>query len=333
MSSSNRPRIAIVGAGRIAFNFHLPSQAYLAQSGRSELAAICDVNQEAAAKAAKQFGAKAVYHDIDEMLKQEKPDGVVVLTRTVDMEQAAGSVLRKGFPVLMEKPPGESSRQCRSMIAAAKAGRAKNMVAFNRRFCPVIVQGKKELLKRAPLKGASALMYRHLRDEDDYFYGTGIHSLDALRYLGGDIDSVETTDEPVAKGERPVFTLVINYKNGSSGTLVVRPQAGVQLERYELFAHNTVALIRAGVGWLLDSPGSCTIYENNKQIRISDALAPYRRFDKKLKSAAVSGFFGENAHFVDALRGKAKFAPSLEESLQTVEIAEAVQAGKNWKRK
>jgi hypothetical protein len=92
-------------------------------------------------------------------------------------------------------------------------------------------------------------------------------------------------------------------------------------------------LIHAGVGWLLDSPGSCTIYENNKAVRISDALAPYRRFDKKLKSAAVSGFLGENAHFVNALRGKAEFSPNLEESLQTVEISETVQAGKNWKRR
>jgi predicted dehydrogenase len=331
--SSHRPRIAVVGAGRMAFDYHLPSQAYLAHSGRSELVAICDINPEAAARAAKKFHPKNIYHDIDEMLGAAKPDGVVVITRTKDMANVAGKILRRGFPVLMEKPPGESSRECRSMIAAAKAGKAKSMVAFNRRFCPVIVQGKAELLKRGPIKGASARMYRHLREEPDYFYGTGIHSLDALRYLGGDIDVIENQAKPVAKGERPVYTLVIGYKNGTSGTLVIRPQAGVQLERYELFAHNTVALIHAGVGWLIDTPGSCSIYENNKPVRISDALAPYRRFQKKLKNAAVSGFFGENAHFVDALRGKAEFTPSLEESLQSVEIAETVQAGKNWKRK
>ena len=91
--------------------------------------------------------------------------------------------------------------------------------------------------------------------------------------------------------------------------------------------------MRAGVGWLIDAPGTCEIFENGKPVRISNALAPYRRFEKKLRYAAASGFFGENAHFVDALRGKASFTPSLEESLQSVEIAEAVQAGKNWKRR
>jgi predicted dehydrogenase len=333
MPSSNRPRLAVIGAGRMAFSVHLPSQHYLARAGRSELAAICDLNQEAAAKAAKVFGAKAAYHDIDEMLNKEKPDGVVVLTRVVDTACVAGHVLRRGYPVLMEKPPGESSRECRAMIKAAKAGRAKSMVAFNRRFCPVLVQGKAEMRKRAPLKGASALMYRHLRSEDDFFYGTGIHSLDALRFLGGDMNSIETHAKPLVKGERPAFTLVIGYKNGTSGTLVIRPQAGASIERYEIFGHNTVALIRAGVGWLIDAPGTCEIFENNKPVRIADALAPFKRFDKKLKYAAASGFFGENAHFVDALHGKAQFTPSLEESLQSVEIAEAVQAGRNWKRK
>lgn len=295
------------------------------------LSAICDLDQALAAKAAKQFGIGAVYGDIDTMLRAERPDGVVVITPLAVTHRVAGQVLRQGYATLLEKPPGKSVRDCRAIIAAAKVGRARNMVAFNRRFCPVLVQGKAETLKRGPVKGAAGRMYRHKRTDDDFFYGTGIHSLDALRSLAGDIRTVETDRRALAKGECPAFTLLIGFASGASGTLAIRPQAGVQLERYEVFAPQTVTLINAGVGWLIDRPGSCELYEANARVKLPDALAPYRKFKGALAEAAAGGFYGENAHFVEALRGRAAFTPTVEESLQSVQIAEAVQSGRNWR--
>jgi myo-inositol 2-dehydrogenase / D-chiro-inositol 1-dehydrogenase len=331
--NSSVPRIVVIGAGRMANDFHLPSLQHLASIGRCELAAICDVNSAASAAAAKKFGAGASYADYNDMLRSEKPDGVVVITPLPVTEPVASAVLRQGYPVIMEKPPGDSSRACRKIIAAARKLRRRNMVAFNRRYCPVIVQGKEEAAKRGTIKGASALMYRHKREDDKFFLGTGIHSLDALRYLGGDIESVENDARMLARGERPAFTVRIGYANGSAGTLVIRPQAGVQLERYEVFSTGCVTLIRAGVGWLVDTPGSCTLYENNREIRLPDPLKPYARFKGDLHTAAVGGFYGEEARFVAALRGEEPFSPTVEESLQSVEIVEAAQAGRNWKRR
>jgi predicted dehydrogenase len=269
------------------------------------------------------------------MLKAEKPDGVIVVVPVKFTASVASAVLSQGFPVFLEKPPGASPRECRQIIAASKKGKAPSVVAFNRRHCPVLVQGKTEVLKRGGIKGASALMYRFNRDDDDFFYGTGIHSLDALRYLGGDIDRVELDHRTLARGVRPVYTLIISYKNGGVGTLSIRPQSGAHLERYEILGENAIAFVRAGVGWLLDAPGSCTLYDKNTLIPLPDPLKkkPFAKANAKLKSAVAGGFFGENAAFVDALSGKAKFQPSAEESLQSVEIAQAVQSGKSWKRR
>ncbi len=333
MAKHNRPRIAVIGAGHMPCDFHLPSQQHLAKIGRSDLAAICDINADTAARAAKEFGIPAVYTDVNTMLRTEKPDGVIVVVPVKFTARVASQVLAAGFPVFLEKPPGASSRECRQIIAAAKKSRKPNVVAFNRRHCPVIVQGKAEILKRGKIKGASALMYRHRREDDDFFYGTGIHSLDALRYLGGDIDRVELDHRTVGKGERPVYTLIVSYKNGGVGTLEIRPQSGAHLERYEIFGTEAIAFVNAGVGWLLDAPGSCTLYDQNKAVKLPNPLAAHAKAKGKLASAIAGGFFGENEAFVNALRGEGAFTPSVEESIQSVEIAESVQAGKSWKRR
>jgi predicted dehydrogenase len=333
MALTSLPRIAVIGAGRMAQEFHLPSQQALVKSRRSVLTSICDLDSRAAAKAAKAFGIPAVYSDIDEMLRTEKPDGVVVIVPVKFTARVASRVLRQGFPVLMEKPPGASPRECRQIIAAAAKSKTPNMVAFNRRFCPVLVQGKAEIVKRGAIKGASGRMYRHLRDDSDFFYSTGIHTLDALRFLGGDIDRVELDRRTVASGERPVYTLIISYANGGVGTLSIRPQIGAQLERYELFGERAVALIHAGVGWLLDTPGSCALYDNNKRVKLPNPQPELARARGPLKTAIAGGFFGENEAFVNALRGGGDFSPSVEDSLQSVEIVHAVQAGKNWRRR
>src|SRR5690349_569560 len=94
---SDRPRIAVIGAGRMAFQYHLPSQQHLARTGKSTLAAVCDLNQELAAKAAKQFGIGAVYSDVDTMLRAERPDGVLVLTPLPVTHRVASKVLRQGY--------------------------------------------------------------------------------------------------------------------------------------------------------------------------------------------------------------------------------------------
>jgi len=211
------------------------------------------------------------------------------------------------------------------------AGRTPHMVAFNRRRCPVLVQGKEAIAKRGATKGASARMYRHLRAEDGYVYGTGIHSIDALRYLGGEIERLETEMQTFKGDKKPSYTLHLGYKNSAHGTLTIRPESGVQLERYDLFGQEAVALIYAGVGWLVDAPGRCELYVENKLVTLPDPIAKFRKLKDPLPDAVGGGFYGEDEAFIQYLHGKAKLTPTLAESLPSVQIAEAAQAGKRWR--
>lgn len=332
--NSNRPRIAVVGCGRMAAKVHLPSLAHLGATKQCDLAAACDLNAQAAAETATRFGFAQAYADLDTMLEAERPDGVVVLTQTSVMARVAGRVLRKGYPVMLEKPPGQSSKECRSLVRAAAAGKrggVKHMVAFNRRFCPFVVQAH-ALMAGAKTQGASGLMYRAGRRDAD-FWTTAIHSIDALRYLGGDMAEVET-ERVVLPGDKAAsFIMRIAYASGGAGTLSIRPVAGVRLEEYDLFAANRVARVRFCMGWPHDEPGGCRLYEGDRQLPVADALKPFAKLrgKKDLFAAIQAGFYGENAAFVHALATGAPMGPSLAESLASVEIGEAMQAGRRWK--
>jgi len=101
------------------------------------------------------------------------------------------------------------------------------------------------------------------------------------------------------------------------GTLCVRPQSGVQIERYEAFGEQTTALIQAGVGWLVDKPGNCAVYHAGKPVRLPDPLKPYRGFTGQVYSAATGGFYGSEATFIESLRTGKELSPTLAESLRT----------------
>ncbi|HYE07022.1 MAG TPA: Gfo/Idh/MocA family oxidoreductase [Planctomycetota bacterium] len=330
MSIRSRPRVVVIGAGYISWLYHLRSVQHLAARGRCTFAAICDLDATLAARAARTFAAQRWYTDVDTMLSAEKPDGVVVITPIAATARVAGAVLRRGYPVLMEKPPGGSSRECRQLIRAAASTRAPNCVSFNRRFSPVLAQGRDAVRAYGPVKGASARMFRRGRPDPLFFLQTGIHSLDALRHLGGEIAKVAMDRRVMGTDQRPAYALIITYENGAMGTLEVRPEAGLDLERYELFGADSVAIMRSGMGHLIDRPGSCDVYRDGKAVRLPDPLAPFRRMDAKLHEAASGGFYGAQAHFVDALRTGGRLSPTVEESLRSVEIAEAVQAGRDW---
>ena len=91
--------IAIIGAGGIANNVHLPS---LAQIEEANLLAVCDLREEKARKAAEKYGIPSVYTSMYEMFEKEELDGVFVLVEPDRLFRAANDCLSAGLNVMME---------------------------------------------------------------------------------------------------------------------------------------------------------------------------------------------------------------------------------------
>jgi predicted dehydrogenase len=125
-------RAAILGAGLISGKKHIP--AFLRLQGQVELAALCDVNAEAAEKVCKNVGIPRHYTDLSELLAREKPDLIDICTPPRTHAPLAIQALRAGCNVMIEKPMAMTVDECDAIIAAAQESGAKVCVAHSDLF-------------------------------------------------------------------------------------------------------------------------------------------------------------------------------------------------------
>jgi len=123
-------KIGVVGAGGIARGAHFPNLVKKQQSGEIEFAGISDVNGEAAAAAASEFGAARSMTDYRELLPLV--DAIMICIPTHLHAEIAVAALREGKSVFCEKPLARTMEQADAMIEAQ--GSAALQVGFVRHF-------------------------------------------------------------------------------------------------------------------------------------------------------------------------------------------------------
>jgi len=137
-SMSKKLRIGIIGCGGIANNKHMPALSKL--SDKCEMVAFCDIIEERAVKAAKEYGTPdaKVYTDYNELLKDDSIDVVHVLTPNVAHCPITVAAFEAGKHVLCEKPMAHSTEDARKMIEAWKKSGKKFTIGYQNRFRPEV---------------------------------------------------------------------------------------------------------------------------------------------------------------------------------------------------
>jgi predicted dehydrogenase len=143
-------RVGVVGAGVIAQVMHLH---YLAElDDRFDVAAVCDLDREAARACAERYGIPGVFTDWRELLAHPL-DAVMVLT-SGSHAPIAEAAARAGRHVFVEKPMCFSAAEGRAMVAAAEAAGVVLMVGYPKRYDPAFARMREEA---ARLDGARLL--------------------------------------------------------------------------------------------------------------------------------------------------------------------------------
>lgn len=313
-------RIAVVGAGGIAQRYHLPSLKRLLEEDRPiRLTALCDMDADRARDVGARFGFEKTYTDYRAMLDAESPDAVWVLVPIPVTREVAGFFLSQGVPTLLEKPPGQNSQETRELIEIAASQRTPHQVAFNRRHAPLLRRMKALLAEAGEVRALSSQFYRVRRTEADFAYGTGLHGLDALRFLG---DS-EVRQVRTHAGSRGSALVTLVYESGACGTMEMLPQVGIQSERYTAHAGERTIVVDGTIDWLTLFPGFLQCFDQGKlSLSVDNAQNP-------APPEVVGGFYGESAHFITCLLQGEWPSPDLACSLRSVQIAEAVNLGED----
>lgn len=128
-------RVGIIGCGGIANGKHMPS---LKKVKNVELVAFCDIIEEKAIEAAKEYGIEdaKVYTDYKLMLKDKTIEVIHVCTPNKSHSFITIDALEAGKHVMCEKPMAKTAEEARKMLETSKRTGKKLTIGYQNRYRP-----------------------------------------------------------------------------------------------------------------------------------------------------------------------------------------------------
>lgn len=227
-------KIGIIGTGMIA---RIHAMAIREMEGAT-LHSVIGRNPAAARKLADEFGARA-FTDFSGFLADPELEMVTVCTPSGTHHEPALAALAAGKHVVCEKPLEVTTRRVDELIAAArKAGKCLASV-LNRRFTPAMDAFQQAVANARFGRITSASCYiKWFRDQAYYdsaaWRGTweldgggalmnqGIHAIDALLLLAGDVVSVQADTACLAHEGIEVEDIgvaILEFASGARGVI------------------------------------------------------------------------------------------------------------------
>lgn len=135
-------RIGIIGCGGIANGKHMPA---LKKQKDVQMVAFCDIIEERAVKAAKDYGTPdaKTYTDYKKLLEDKTIDVVHVCTPNKEHSFITIDALEAGKHVMCEKPMAKTYAEAKAMLDAAKRTGKKLTIGYQNRHTPQALYVKK----------------------------------------------------------------------------------------------------------------------------------------------------------------------------------------------
>jgi len=208
-----------------------------------KLIAVVDPQKELSGKVASQSGGNA-YGSLEELLKKDIPEIVVVCTPPSSHRKIVETSLKKGVRnIVSEKPLAHNLTDARAIQKAAKSASAEFMTAFCHRFVEPVIQMRK-IIKAGKL--GDIVFFRNQFSanfegvQNRWFSNpeisgggclidTSVHSIDLFRFLCGEVKNVSArtfSRMPGIKVEDTSCLLVQNEK-GCIGVIEASWNVGV----------------------------------------------------------------------------------------------------------
>ncbi|MDB5886517.1 MAG: oxidoreductase-like protein [Polaromonas sp.] len=231
----HKTRIAVAGAGYIG-------QAHInvtLASPSCALSAIVDPSPAAAGVAAR--AGVPLYASIDELLAQQRPDGLVLATPNALHVPQALQCIAAGLPILLEKPVATTVAEGRRLLDEVARTGARVLIGHHRAHSPIMAKAK-EVVDSGKLGTLVAVMGSATFYKPDAYFADGpwrreagggpillnmIHEVHSLRMLCGEITAVQVFSSHAARGFAVEDTVAINlrFANGMLGSFMLSDTA------------------------------------------------------------------------------------------------------------
>jgi len=170
------------------------------------------------------------------MLDEIQPDGAIIALPNALHETAGRSCLARGIPSLIEKPIADSVSSAMSLINASESSGIPILVGHHRRHSPDIREARR-IVRAGELGDLVAVNGMWLADKPDAYFeaewrrrpGGGpllinlIHEIDCLRFIVGEIASVQAFASNTARGfdVEDTVSVALRFEGGALGSFLI----------------------------------------------------------------------------------------------------------------
>lgn len=225
-------KIAIIGAG-VMGKKHAQT---IVQHPLAKFVAVCDPFSNTIAQ---EFNVPN-YKDLNDLFKNQKIDGVVIANPNRFHVSTAIRCMQHGISCLLEKPFALNTEEALELIAAQNALNIPILVGHHRRHNPIIQQAKK-IIDAGTLGEINTFNVLWSVYKPNHYFdiewhrkaGAGVlainlvHDLDLMRYLNGEIESVQamTSNKNRHLEVEDTISILVRFKNGALGSLLASDAA------------------------------------------------------------------------------------------------------------
>ena len=230
-SKSQRVRLGLIGAG----GFGSYTTELLDRQPEIDLVGVADTDRGKAERLGSERGVP-FWSDHRALLDECNCDAVAVVTPHSSHRDIVVDAAAAGRHIFCEKTMAITVADCHDMLEAADAHGVKLMVGHKRRFRPAAVAIRQALasdgLGRPLAVNVRGYFGRHItgfwRERElcgGLLYWAGVHDVDTLRYLFGEVDSVYAVLGPKLRPEisdqEDAISVALTFTSGTLGSLQV----------------------------------------------------------------------------------------------------------------
>ncbi len=205
--SDKKVKVGFVGVGAMGQCAHLRNYVTIPEC---KVVALAEIRADLRAKVAARYGIPRTYASHEEMLKVEKPDGIVASQPFNRHGTLVPEILQASIPVFTEKPIAASIEMGEKVLKAVKASGTWHMVGYHKRSDPATMAAKAEIDRLKASGELGKLKYvRLLMPSGDYIAG-GFNDL-----ITSNVQPENLTYDPPASDmdapTRQAYEAFVNY--------------------------------------------------------------------------------------------------------------------------
>jgi predicted dehydrogenase len=235
MSTQDKIRVAVIGAGAFGRN-HARVYHELQQQGEAvELAAVVDADMARAQTVAGQFGARA-FASVKELLRELKPQAASVAVPTVHHREVGCELMEAGVDVLIEKPVAPSLQDADELIRTAQRHHCVAQVGHLERFNPA-VRATVPLITHPMFFEVHRLSVFGPRALDvDVVLDLMIHDIDiVLSFVASPVKEVRAVGLPILSGKVDIANVRLEFESGCVANLTASRVSTERVRKLRFF--------------------------------------------------------------------------------------------------